>query len=117
MGGLSMCSWVNATAEASVDLGLAFWPDLSAAQAAYDAVLADTAKKFGLAIAPVAGLADAAAIAQSPPAPNDAGVGWIFVRKGSLVVALGYNGGTAPSEAALHDAAARVVAELPAIAP
>jgi hypothetical protein len=113
IGGLSMCSWDNATAEASVEVGFGFWPDPTAAQAGYDAALAETANKTRLAMTPVRGLGDSAGIAQAPPAPNHASVGWIFVRRGALVVALGYYGGAAPTEAAFKDAVARVVAELP----
>jgi hypothetical protein len=113
--GLSMCSWDNATARASVEVGFAFWPSPTAAQAAYDAALT-SASQAGSAITPVAGLADAAAIAQQAGAEAVTGDGWIFIRRGTLVVAVGYYGGTAPTDAALKAAATSVLAKLPLFA-
>ena len=113
-----MCSWDNAAARATVEVGFGFWSSATNAQAAYDAAVETTDQVWLVAI-PVAGLGDSASlVVQQVPAPAASDVpapsaGRIYVRRGPLVIAVGYYGGIAPTTAALEAAAAHVLAELP----
>lgn len=129
--GLSVCYWDSAAARATVEVGFSFWPSAADAQAAYDAALA-SGSPAGWVATPVAGLGDAAVITRLTPTPtptpnpassaaalasdasdNFSGAGNILVRRGTLFLEVGYNNGTAPTDAALEAAATQVLAELP----
>ena len=117
--GLSVCSWDNADAPATVEVGFSFWPSAAAAQVAYDAALA-SASAGGLTVTPVAGLADGAAITRQTPTPNATGAGNlfsgadnIFVLRDALFLMVGYYNGAAPTDTALEAAASLVLGELP----
>lgn len=115
IGGLSMCSWDNAAARATVEIGFAFWPSATAAQAAYDAAVT-RASPPGSAVTPVAGPADGAVIARQTPTQTVIGTGAIVVRRGALLITVGYYNGTPPTDEALKAAAAFVLSELPQFA-
>jgi hypothetical protein len=120
--GISVCSWDNAAARATVEVRFSFWPSAAVARAAYDAALTG-----GSAVTPVAGLADAAIIIRqtSAPIPSSTssaetasvpGEGNIFVRRDALFFTVGYYNGSTPTDAALKAAALLVLGKLPQVA-
>jgi hypothetical protein len=102
------CVWQSATAQASLTVQVANWPNATTAETAYAAAVA---AMQGFSVEDVAGFADACKIVRAPA--GTISTGGIYVRKGATFFDVVYLAGSAPSDSALQQAATLVLGGLP----
>lgn len=108
-GGAVECVWQSSSPPASVTVQLAVFPSASEAEIAY---AEQTAGQNGIAVEPLTGYGDEAAIARA--AGGGVSTGGIYVRDGSIFFDVVYLNGTTPSDDTLKGFATTILGELPA---
>jgi len=102
------CVWQSSSPPASVTVQLAVFPSVSEAEIAY---AEQTAGQNGVAVEPLTGFADDAAIARA--SAGGLSTGGIYVRDGSTFFDVVYLNGTVPTDDQLKYYATLILGELP----